>query len=824
MVRDSSRRELLAASPVVTGVAVVFTVAVLAAAVFAAPAGAQTIHIPADHPTLQSAIAAVVDGGTIEIAGGTYLAPAGGTLISDVNKRFTVRAAAGANVVLSGGGTRPIVVYRTVNVALRGGVVFEGITFRDGRSTTDAIGGAITMRDGEASFIDCVFEDNTTAVPSTGGGAVFAARNSELHVRGTRFENNVANNAGGAIWLSVDSVAYVHDSVFLSNRTNPPGHRNTSAGGAISVVDSTLRLTNSRFVDNQSGFAGGAVYAIGTWQTPVTTPSADVTIANCTFIENFNLPDESVTPPTATEGGAVHAENQTTIRIHSSRFEKNRSENGGGVNLYRAIVTIDDSVLRGNQATGTGNRGIGGGISIISNDTPLDVGVNRRTANLTVRNTFIQGRFDGVGEVGQKGGCLSTIGDGNRQYGLGGVPATPNAPLHRAFTLLQNVIFDDCDVAVAGGAIHAYLTDMTIEDSLLQRGDTSGAGSSGGGLWVVFETDATVTNTTFARNSANTFGGALYVQGATIDVDSCQFFDNEVSPGVSEGLFQSHGADMHSGVLLSPAVGATGTIANSAFSSSIGLPISEGDQHNGPINDIRYNGNTFFNNTFGGDIFRNGLAGAATAAELDSLVVTRTGAANTDKSQVNSITAGSAPVMGALLAAPLAIINLVAADDLASSTESFLGYAWSGASATLDGGAIGGGAAAFQSTGVGTHTLTVGGTEDFLATVNTGAVPNADFQASPVSIDLGEVSTLSWSILAGSFLHQSVDRSVILSGNSAGSTAVMPAGTSTYRMFMVTRQGGVSTDATVFVGENPELIFTDGFESGNTSEWTASVP
>jgi len=819
VVRNSSKRELLAASPVLAGVAVVFIAAVLAT-----PVAAQTIHIPADHPTLQSAIAAVVDGGTIEIAGGAYLAPAAGTQISDVNKRFTVRAAAGANVVLSGGGTRPIVVYRTVNVARRGGVVFEGITFRDGRSTADAIGGAMTLRDAEASFIDCVFEDNTTAVPSTGGGAIFAARNTELHIRGTRFENNVANNAGGAIWLSADSIAYVHDSVFLSNRTNPPGHRNTSAGGAISVVDSTLRLTNSRFFDNQSGFAGGAVYAIGNWVTPVTTPSADVTIANCTFLENFNQPAAGVVPPTATEGGAVHAENQTTIRIYNSRFDKNKSENGGGVNLYRAIVTIDDSVLRGNQANGTGNRGIGGGISIISNDTQADMGVNRRPASLTVRNTFIQGRFDGVGEVGRKGGCVSAIGDSNRHFGGGGISATPNAQLHRAFALLQNVIFDDCDVAVGGGAVHVNLTDLTLEDCLLQRSDTSGTGSSGGGLRVVFEADAKVTNTTFARNSAASFGGALYVQGATIDVDSCQFFDNEVSPGVSEGLFQSNGADMHSGVLLSPAIGATGTIANSVFSNSVGLAISEGDRNDGPINDIRYNGNTFFNNTFAGDIYRNGLAGPATASELDGLVVTRTGAANTAKSQVDSTTAGSAPVMGALLAAPLAIINSVAADDLATSTESFLGFAWSGASATLDGGGVGGAAASTQSTGVGTHTLSVGGTEDYLATVSTGVVANATFQASPMSIAVGEVSTLSWSILAGNFLHQSVDRSVILSGNSAGSRAVTPGGTSTYRMFMVTRQGGVSKDATVFVGENPELIFSDGFEGGNTSQWTLTVP
>ena len=46
-----------------------------------------------------------------------------------------------------------------------------------------------------------------------------------------------------------------------------------------------------------------------------------------------------------------------------------------------------------------------------------------------------------------------------------------------------------------------------------------------------------------------------------------------------------------------------------------------------------------------------------------------------------------------------------------------------------------------------------------------------------------------------------------------------PAETTTYSLHVVTEEGGVLERVTVFVDENPEVIFADGFESGNTSAW-----
>ena len=67
-------------------------------------ASAQVIQVSSSS-ALQQAFNDVGDGGTIEIAGGTYQAPSGSFTIYGP-KGFTVRAASGAAVTLNGGGLR----------------------------------------------------------------------------------------------------------------------------------------------------------------------------------------------------------------------------------------------------------------------------------------------------------------------------------------------------------------------------------------------------------------------------------------------------------------------------------------------------------------------------------------------------------------------------------------------------------------------------------------------------------------------------------------------------------------------------------------------
>src|ERR1700680_4702355 len=66
------------------------------AAVDAAATSGGLLRVPQNVPTLAQALRQVANGGVIELAAGTYPAPAAGFRISNARKSFTIRAAAGA--------------------------------------------------------------------------------------------------------------------------------------------------------------------------------------------------------------------------------------------------------------------------------------------------------------------------------------------------------------------------------------------------------------------------------------------------------------------------------------------------------------------------------------------------------------------------------------------------------------------------------------------------------------------------------------------------------------------------------------------------------
>ncbi|MDP1547716.1 MAG: hypothetical protein Q8L87_17040, partial [Anaerolineales bacterium] len=103
-------------------------------------------------------------------------------------------------------------------------------------------------------------------------------------------------------------------------------------------------------------------------------------------------------------------------------------------------------------------------------------------------------------------------------------------------------------------------------------------------------------------------------------------------------------------------------------------------------------------------IYKDTLAGAAIdASRLNDLVVNRNNGTSTDKGFGN-VALSTAPVVGKILAAPPQILTTNANGDSAPPTLAYLGYAWSGGSATLDGQAVTGNAGV-SSAGTGTHTL-----------------------------------------------------------------------------------------------------------------------
>ncbi|MCG3206500.1 MAG: hypothetical protein FOGNACKC_00099 [Anaerolineae bacterium] len=681
------------------------------------------IRVPQDVATLQNAISQVSDGGVIEMANGTYSAPAGeGFQIKDTGKSFTIRAASGASVVLDGGGTHQIVTFINSTAASGGLVTFQGITFANGFSSTTARAGGVSIYNAQAAFEDCLFQGNIGQQPNTGfdAGAILVS-NSTVSFTRCNWTNNQAKNQGAGLVVRDNTSAAIVDSSFTNNSTSIANHRPSSAGGGIMVINARLSVTGTQFTGNKAGYVGGAIYIYGDYLAPVDNPRSSVLVSDCTFSNNQAVRHASVAPFAPTEGGAVHVENQASVRIFNSVFQNNSADIGGGINAYRGTVFVDRSYFNGNRATGTGAaNGQGGAFAVSSidvSDASTNFGAtNRPSASLTVQDTVIEGLAGQT--VGQSGGGIYAAGDVNRVYGEG-VPKSGTVSFNRAKVVVENVIFFNTDIQEAsppsgtgiGGGMSLIMADALLRNVMFLQTDAFGATAGGGALSIYDQSLVNMDNVTIAQSTAGKYGGGIVLYGSELHSTSCEIIESEISPGISEIKSESTGASIFTAIDTYRQTSVTGALSNCLLSPKYGLPIIEGDSTNGPINDLRYNQNQIYSPTFAPDVYRNDIVSGIfkSVVGLNNLIVTRVSGINTVKSQVANTALGTKPSSGKIMAVP-SYFTKKPGDPPASYTY-YLGYAWSGTSAKLDGSIISSKTGLVQKTDQGqVHTLTVDGT------------------------------------------------------------------------------------------------------------------
>ncbi|MGC8786469.1 MAG: hypothetical protein ACP5Q1_03485 [Anaerolineae bacterium] len=656
------------------------------------------IRVPQDAD-LQIAINEVSEGGMIEIAAGTYPSPIGGFVISDLGKTFTIRAAAGATVILDGGGSREIITFVNSHIDLGGLVTFQDLIFANGKATSDGRAGGATLQRAQAHFLRCTFRNNQGVQPNTGGGGVLVALGSRATFKDCKWEGNAAKNFGGGLAVNDQAEVTIYNSLFVNNKTNVLGHSLTAAGGAIHVGNSILMVDGSRFEGNQAGYVGGAIYAIGNWGN-----GTRVVVGDSVFMQNSVAP--AYTLPWPTEGGAFHAEDQTIATIYDSRFIRNQAMTGGALSLYRAVVNVSRTVFQDNMATGTGAaNGFGGAISAVSNDTPADGDENRRAAQLTVVDSVITSTLS---YTGQSGGGIYTAGDGNRAYGLNGVSQQGMPADNRATVILERVIVFNTHVQEAvgvpgtgvGAAILVDLVDLTVKDSMIMSNKAAGTGnSSGGGLAIINNSLARLERVTVAYNAVGKFGGGIFVQGSTIQAQDCALFGNRVDNGEYGSAIFAAPDDWRN-------IDAEGFLFKCTVSDNVGLPIFDDDRDTpgGPINDVRYNTNRIYPPQEG-YVYRNSLVGKRDVDGLNGLTVVRIQSGrNTKKVESPNIRFSTQPAVGTLLAIPPYSLPFSSI-----TLHYYLGFSWSGISAELNGALLVTKAGVIEVAGAGVYTLTVTG-------------------------------------------------------------------------------------------------------------------
>lgn len=689
------------------------TMLTAAAGLDAAPVAAGlVVRVPQDQPNVQAGLSAVPDGGVLELSGGTYTAPAGGfTIYPDLQgqtKSFTVRAATGQAVTLSGGSANPVLKFTTPKL-----VTFENIRFANGLSRDNFTGGGVTLVNGSQAFFNgCVFDSNAANPPTTGGGGLWIFGASAAF-RDCTFTNNTSANYGGAMSIAEGEV-YIGNTRFTRNRVT------ATAGGAIFDNNAKLVIANCTFEANQAGWVGGAIDTHGNWKGAVDVPIVDLTVTNTLFSGNSVGGTQE-----PAQGGAVHIEDQTTGRFLNCRFLDNTAQQGGAISSYRGITEVNGCVFRNNRAVGSGpGQSTGGSIfnfSADNADASTDFGrTNRRSAVLNVTDSYFEGDPAG-GAVGSQGGAIFTSGDLNSGYGLGSVQQSGTPESNRATVNLTRVGFYNVKVQDGAGVLGkgaAVMGDFSVvnADRVIVRGCT--ASSDAAGFEMLRSSTLNLTNSTLAQNRADGTGAAITMFGGNLNLTSCNIIENGLTGGGRGAAITTVPQSAFGGA---PAADVTGLVKDCTFTNNTaGSAIYDGDNASGPThNEMQYSGNKFFGPAYVSDLFA-----AVDGAGLNAAIVTRRDASTTLKLPTGSapnVTLTTAPTAGALLMLPPTVAQYGGPGE--TSMPSYACFAASGASATLTG------PDRLSTTGVpstttdGVYTLTVG-TASFSTTARPAAALN----------------------------------------------------------------------------------------------------
>jgi predicted outer membrane repeat protein len=336
------------------------------------------IYLTPQDSTIQHAINYLMDGGTLILADGVYAGPGnqdidfGGiaaTLKSEhgpehciidpngsettPHRAFIFRNHEDANSILDG--------LTIINGCSRqpGGAIYCELSsptitnciFRNNRAE-GAFGGAIYSEAGASRITNCVFQSNSArfgggvAVLSgtcwlmdniflsnsaTLGGALYA-RSEILNARGCVFTENTASDGGGI--YSQASDGELTSCIFTENFTTLKNWNH--GGGALYNLNSYLKLSECRFLENRGGWDGGAIL------NSQSSPS----IQGCEFIGNQSL---------GNDGGAIFNVTRSDPNIIRCTFRSNYAKSwGGAMRNQQSSPRMENCLFAANSAIDNG--------------------------------------------------------------------------------------------------------------------------------------------------------------------------------------------------------------------------------------------------------------------------------------------------------------------------------------------------------------------------------------------------------------------------------------------------------------------------------------
>ncbi|MHC4219786.1 MAG: right-handed parallel beta-helix repeat-containing protein, partial [Planctomycetota bacterium] len=180
-------------------------------------AGADIVSVPADYPTIQTAIVAAQPGDEVVVAPGTYP-----EAIDFLGKAITVRSSGGSDVTTIDASRIPGTAVRAASDESPD-TVFQGFTVTGGTaiegSSETPWGGGMYIFSSDITVTDCVFTGN---VAGLGGGMSIGASSSAID--NSVFDDNSAEQGGGLFVIGSSlRVPVLTDCTFSNNHATEDG-------------------------------------------------------------------------------------------------------------------------------------------------------------------------------------------------------------------------------------------------------------------------------------------------------------------------------------------------------------------------------------------------------------------------------------------------------------------------------------------------------------------------------------------------------------------------------------------------------------------------
>jgi hypothetical protein len=296
-------------------------------------------------------------------------------------------------------------------------------------------------------------------------------------------------DGGGLVTLSGGGVARI---LYLDSGYDQSGPR-------LTVQRLTFRDGASPAGGDDTAVGGGAIYRDG----------GSLTVIDCAFLDN-----RAPSPGQDIAGGAIYAFGGGDTLISGSTFTGNSASNGGAVGSLNGDLTLINSVLTGNSATGNsgnpGNGGCGGAIYMDGADEVASL------CGVTIAHNE-------AGAIG--GGVFRVSNDNSGSFAmeLSTVDAntvTASGSGNAGGLYLQGLSLNVKSSAITrneafyNGGIWIHTSDVEMVNVTVAQ--NVAVGSNGGGVWLSGEPTGTLLNCTIADNHATAddqVAGAIFGKG-----------------------------------------------------------------------------------------------------------------------------------------------------------------------------------------------------------------------------------------------------------------------------------------------------------------------